>query len=1130
MRKQWKRTMRRIIACVLIVALVLPNTVVAAPKPEINKKSIILCKKEKYQLKISHQRKKPKWKTTNKKVVSVSKNGFIKGKKSGTATITGYAGGKKYKCKVTVADTKKSVYAGKTISLKSKSLKKYKKWNSSSTKIATVNKSGKVKAKKAGTVVITAKYKKKTYRFKLTVKKPEPATIYVDKYSNEAITTDKSDYVLSGTIKSKGKIKKVSASYNSDSNTKTKSLTINGRKKWKTKKIPLNIGYNYVTIAVSLTSGKSVKKKIQVNRTNTKIDFKKNVKVFNPESEEDFSVIKKIKSEILDTIIDNKGTDDVTDDELLLVVENDNPLLEKIKNNEIKKNDIVYISPNKYFVDGLTQKYMYCDDNYTGDLNYNPDQCEVIHLKSADFSDLFSGDVYISSEGLNEKSELAFVYTAAQNANEISQYSMTEEKNQQKMSKQTKFKADDQTPKVNDPDSIIEYDSKAKTLKFKVDDFNPFQNDMIKLSGELALSEVNPVFKLNKKYKKKDITFLESYIEYKQVNQVKVKAAKDINLKKMVKECNKEMLGEFTESSNILSGVDMENSIILAVAGIKAGNQIKIGNMNSMVGEPGSFNPTVFIALILDLDGSINVELSVEYKKISYHKTGAIIKDCNFNKSDMKRKDLQHAAKEGKLFSNSIGSFAIIDMCSTSKDFNSGIEQEEKVGVNTEGKANFSFGIGVGAGVGVAGIVPLLIKVRLQNKTICSGKIELTIANYKLQNALPKYPNIIFNGRAMATDSLAFNICITARIKVKIGDVIFADYIHDKNQKGKNVITLLDMGLWAVTDRGIVIDKANNKLSDVKVSFIEIKDNTPVVLGESTRTYNGEYTIGGFYQSKDTSSFSKKKFALMYEKEGYKNVIRELDDNYWLKDDKQYITEMSRETERDKEINDLHKPSDSSYDCISFGKYWQNNNADKTSIKWRVLDIGLKYKEAVLISENILEVKPYNVNKKVTWNTSMIRSYLNGYSANKNSDAIDFSAPGDSFLYKAFDENDRESMRKKFYNKEGKEVDDLVVLPGRNVIKNGVNGFDGDNSRIAKTTKYAREMADSRYVDDSYILSSSNESPWSAVSHHYVSPKGEIIESGIEDPNTIKYGGIRPMIIIDLKTADWEKVGTYKYK
>lgn len=46
MRKQWKRIMRRIIACVLIVALVLPNTVVAAPKPEINKKALFCAKKK----------------------------------------------------------------------------------------------------------------------------------------------------------------------------------------------------------------------------------------------------------------------------------------------------------------------------------------------------------------------------------------------------------------------------------------------------------------------------------------------------------------------------------------------------------------------------------------------------------------------------------------------------------------------------------------------------------------------------------------------------------------------------------------------------------------------------------------------------------------------------------------------------------------------------------------------------------------------------------------------------------------------------------------------------------------------------------------------------------------------------
>ena len=40
------------------------------------------------------------------------------------------------------------------------------------------------------------------------------------------------------------------------------------------------------------------------------------------------------------SIIDNKGTEDATDDELLLAVYNDNPLLQKIKKGEIKKNEI----------------------------------------------------------------------------------------------------------------------------------------------------------------------------------------------------------------------------------------------------------------------------------------------------------------------------------------------------------------------------------------------------------------------------------------------------------------------------------------------------------------------------------------------------------------------------------------------------------------------------------------------------------------------------------------------------------------------------------------------------------------------------------------------------------------------
>ena len=77
--------------------------------------------------------------------------------------------------KVKISQTKITLTIGKTktLSLKNvnKSKKKKIKWTSSKKSVATVSKSGKVKAKKAGTATITAKLGKKKYRCKVTVKK-----------------------------------------------------------------------------------------------------------------------------------------------------------------------------------------------------------------------------------------------------------------------------------------------------------------------------------------------------------------------------------------------------------------------------------------------------------------------------------------------------------------------------------------------------------------------------------------------------------------------------------------------------------------------------------------------------------------------------------------------------------------------------------------------------------------------------------------------------------------------------------------------------------------------------------------------------------------------------------------------
>ena len=136
------------------------------------------------------------WKSSNKKVASVDKNGKVKGLKAGkTATITvQLASGLKKSFKVKVQKknvaTKSlkvvNVSTGKKVSskvsLKCKQTlklaatvspitsKEKVKYSSSNKKVASVSSKGVIKAKKKGKATITVKSGKKTYRIKVTVK------------------------------------------------------------------------------------------------------------------------------------------------------------------------------------------------------------------------------------------------------------------------------------------------------------------------------------------------------------------------------------------------------------------------------------------------------------------------------------------------------------------------------------------------------------------------------------------------------------------------------------------------------------------------------------------------------------------------------------------------------------------------------------------------------------------------------------------------------------------------------------------------------------------------------------------------------------------------------------------------
>lgn len=179
MRKSFKK-MGAVLVAVAVTAstVTLPeNTVTAnaASKVKITNVStstLTITKGSSKQLKAKAGGKKITWASSNKKVVSVSKKGKIKGLKKGKATITAKAKNRKKATIKVIVGTKVSkvsllrkvyvTYVGGKTSIRptvspSKASNKKLVYTSSNKKVATVNSKGVISGIKTGTAKITAK-------------------------------------------------------------------------------------------------------------------------------------------------------------------------------------------------------------------------------------------------------------------------------------------------------------------------------------------------------------------------------------------------------------------------------------------------------------------------------------------------------------------------------------------------------------------------------------------------------------------------------------------------------------------------------------------------------------------------------------------------------------------------------------------------------------------------------------------------------------------------------------------------------------------------------------------------------------------------------------------------------------
>ena len=193
----FKQTFAWILAVMMVFSIFPATQVKAATKPKLSKTKITMTVGQSKKLKvkgISKKRaKRIKWKSSKKKVVTVTKTGKLKARKAGKATITAKVGKKKLKCKVVVkrkhkkarkkkesnssskkmwlSKTSVTLQAGSGVDLVLHNAKNVVKWSSSNNKVAWADRAtsssknlGTIQAVSKGTAVITAKVDGKTFK------------------------------------------------------------------------------------------------------------------------------------------------------------------------------------------------------------------------------------------------------------------------------------------------------------------------------------------------------------------------------------------------------------------------------------------------------------------------------------------------------------------------------------------------------------------------------------------------------------------------------------------------------------------------------------------------------------------------------------------------------------------------------------------------------------------------------------------------------------------------------------------------------------------------------------------------------------------------------------------------------
>ena len=210
---------------------------------------------------------------------------------------------------------------------------------------------------------------------------------------------------------------------------------------------------------------------------------------------------------------------------------------------------------------------------------------------------------------------------------------------------------------------------------------------------------------------------------------------------------------------------------------------------------------------------------------------------------------------------------------------------------------------------------------------------------------------------------------------------------------------------------------------------------------------------------------------------------------------------------------------------------------------WRVLEV--RDGTAFLLSHAAVECEPFQSDlRDVSWENCTLRSWLNGYGADANASAKDYSGNEESFLNRAFSAEEQEAILKTAVRNEknyyfsmdsGSGTEDRIFLPAESELfihdSSEIHGFSRrddipDRAKQFKPTDYAlwkgvwKEAGERGNVF--WITRTTGYTHDNVV---YVDESGYMYNRGILV--TCSDAAIMPALVLDLDSAVYEYAGTY---